>query len=191
MRGMGVAKVIKSKCPDLKENDLVVGMIPFRRVSELPATAVRKIDMDMTPGHSPSIYLSVLGITGLSAYFPIVNIAHPKEGDVGTRVGSAAGVASQRTAAAQCVAQCRVDTLAMCCGASPVFVSGAAGAVGSVAGQIFKIMGCRVIGSAGTDEKVTHLKTTLGFDEAFNYKTTDAKEALAAFSPKGTRHDGC
>ena len=50
-------------------------------------------------------------------------------------------------------------------------VSGAAGAVGNVAGQIGKILGCRVIGIAGTDEKITMLKNEFGFDEAFNYRT--------------------
>jgi len=54
-----------------------------------------------------------------------------------------------------------------------VFVSGAAGAVGAAAGQIAKIQGCRVFGSAGTDEKVAVLKDELGFDGAFNYKTVD------------------
>ncbi len=51
-----------------------------------------------------------------------------------------------------------------------VFVSGAAGAVGSLAGQIARIAGCRVAGSAGTDEKVRWLTEELGFHEAFNYK---------------------
>ena len=54
-----------------------------------------------------------------------------------------------------------------------VVVSGAAGAVGSIVGQIAKIKGCRAIGIAGSDEKVTHLTQDLGFDAAFNYKTTD------------------
>jgi NADPH-dependent curcumin reductase CurA len=53
-----------------------------------------------------------------------------------------------------------------------VVVSGAAGAVGSVAGQIAKIQGCRVVGIAGADEKVRWLTEDLGFDAAFNYKTT-------------------
>ena len=53
-----------------------------------------------------------------------------------------------------------------------VVVSGAAGAVGSIAGQIAKIRGCRVVGIAGTDEKVRWLTDDLGFDAAFNYKTT-------------------
>jgi NADPH-dependent curcumin reductase CurA len=59
-----------------------------------------------------------------------------------------------------------------------VFVSGAAGAVGSVAGQIAKLRGCQVIGSAGTDDKVRWLRE-LGFDHAFNYRTTETRAALA------------
>ena len=54
-----------------------------------------------------------------------------------------------------------------------VVVSGAAGAVGVVVGQIAKIMGCRVVGIAGTDEKVEMLKSDFGFDVAINYNTTD------------------
>jgi NADPH-dependent curcumin reductase CurA len=60
-----------------------------------------------------------------------------------------------------------------------VFVSGAAGAVGSIAGQIARIKGCRVIGSAGSDEKVAWLRDELGFDQAFNYKTASLREELA------------
>jgi hypothetical protein len=60
-----------------------------------------------------------------------------------------------------------------------VFVSGAAGAVGSVAGQIARIKGCRVIGSAGSDEKVAWLRDELGFDQAFNYRTASLREELA------------
>jgi NADPH-dependent curcumin reductase CurA len=58
-----------------------------------------------------------------------------------------------------------------------VFVSGAAGAVGSVAGQIAKLKGCRVIGSAGTSEKVAWVRE-LGFDFVFNYRETPPREAL-------------
>jgi leukotriene B4 12-hydroxydehydrogenase/15-oxo-prostaglandin 13-reductase len=66
-----------------------------------------------------------------------------------------------------------------------VVVSGAAGAVGLIVGQLAKIQGCRVIGTAGSDEKVAHLKA-LGFDEAINYKTTpDIPKALAAAAPNG------
>jgi len=67
-----------------------------------------------------------------------------------------------------------------------VVVSGAAGAVGMVVGQIAKIYGCRVIGIAGSDKKVKILKEEFGFDEVFNYKTTkNIKEAIAFCCPKG------
>ena len=67
-----------------------------------------------------------------------------------------------------------------------IVVSGAAGAVGSIVGQIGKIMCCRVIGLDGTDEKVNLLKDKFGFDEAINYKTTtDIKEAIAKAAPDG------
>jgi NADPH:quinone reductase len=65
-------------------------------------------------------------------------------------------------------------------------VSGAAGAVGSIVGQIGKIMGCKVIGIAGSDDKVASLKSKFGFDEAINYKTTEnMQESIAAAAPNG------
>lgn len=65
-------------------------------------------------------------------------------------------------------------------------VSGAAGAVGSVVGQIGKIKGCRVVGIAGSDEKTALLKSEFGFDAAINYKTTDKiQEAIAKACPNG------
>lgn len=67
-----------------------------------------------------------------------------------------------------------------------IVVSGAAGAVGSIVGQIGKRLGCRVVGIAGTDEKVTLLKSRFGFDEAINYNTTDdMTKAIAACCPTG------
>ena len=64
-------------------------------------------------------------------------------------------------------------------------VSAAAGATGSVAGQIGKIHGCRVIGIAGSDEKCAWITDELGFDAAVNYKHADWKEKLAAATPNG------
>ena len=64
-------------------------------------------------------------------------------------------------------------------------VSAAAGATGSIAGQIGKIHGCRVVGIAGADEKCKWLTDELGFDAAINYKHSDWKEKLAAATPKG------
>ncbi len=67
-----------------------------------------------------------------------------------------------------------------------IVVSGAAGAVGSIVGQIGKILGCRVIGIAGTDEKVALLKSKFGFDEGINYNTTtNMSKAIAAVCPDG------
>jgi len=67
-----------------------------------------------------------------------------------------------------------------------VVVSGAAGAVGSVVGQIAKRKGCRVVGIAGTDAKVSHLIDDLGFDAALNYKNTDDYYGkLKALCPDG------
>jgi NADPH-dependent curcumin reductase len=66
-----------------------------------------------------------------------------------------------------------------------VVVSAAAGAVGSIAGQIAKIKGCRVVGTAGSDEKCAYVVNELGFDACINYKTADLKEALKAACPNG------
>ena len=66
-----------------------------------------------------------------------------------------------------------------------VVVSGAAGAVGTIVGQIAKIKGCRVIGIAGSAEKVALIKEKFGYDEAINYKTDDVDEMLDKYCPKG------
>jgi len=66
-----------------------------------------------------------------------------------------------------------------------VFVSAAAGAVGSIVGQIAKIKQCRVVGSCGSDDKVNYLVDELGFDYAFNYKTNSIAKELHISLPKG------
>ncbi|MBF9254661.1 NADP-dependent oxidoreductase [Pontibacter sp. 172403-2] len=67
-----------------------------------------------------------------------------------------------------------------------VVVSGAAGAVGTVVGQIAKLKGCRVVGIAGSDDKIDYLKNELGFDEGINYKaTSDMAAAIAQACPDG------
>lgn len=67
-----------------------------------------------------------------------------------------------------------------------LLVSGAAGAVGSVVGQIGKLIGCRVIGIAGSDEKIEEIKEKFSFDHGINYKTTeDMKKAIADACPDG------
>jgi prostaglandin reductase 1 len=87
-------------------------------------------------------------VSSLTAYFGVLNILAPKEGQT-------------------------------------LYVNSAAGAVGAIVGQIAKIKGCRVVGSAGSDEKVAYCKS-LGFDEVFNYKTvTSVKDALKEACPNG------
>ncbi len=66
-----------------------------------------------------------------------------------------------------------------------VYISGAAGAVGNVAGQLAKLRGCRVIGSASSDAKIKFLLDECGFDVAFNYRTQSVAEGLKASAPDG------
>jgi len=146
LEGGAIAEVIESKSADFKTGDLVLGSLPWSREFIASEKNLRKIDSIIAP---PSYYLGILGMTGLAAYFGLMDIGKPKAGET-------------------------------------VVVSGAAGAVGLVAGQIAKIQGCRVIGIAGTDEKIKLLKEDFGFDEAINYKTiTDMKNVIAAVCPKG------
>jgi len=98
---------------------------------------------------SPLNFLSGLGMPSMTAYFGLLRVCAPKEGET-------------------------------------VLVTGAAGAVGSMVGQIARLHGCRVIGTAGTDEKCDFLRTECGFDVAINYKTTeDMSAAIAAAAPNG------
>ncbi len=99
-------------------------------------------------GIDPTAALSVFGITGLTAYFGLLDVGKPVAGDT-------------------------------------VLVSGAAGATGSVVGQIARIKGCRVVGIAGSDEKCAWLVDELGFDAAINYKTENVAQAIRAACPKG------
>ncbi len=144
--GSVVAKVIESKDAVFTIGDIVIGMLPWREKTIAISKDLRKIDSSMVP---LTYYLGVLGMTGLTAYFGLMDIGKPKAGET-------------------------------------VVVSGAAGAVGMIAGQIAKIQGCRVIGIAGSDEKIKALKAEYGFDEAINYKTTaDMKKAIAELCPNG------
>lgn len=64
-------------------------------------------------------------------------------------------------------------------------VTGAAGAVGTLVGQIAKLKGCKVIGFAGSDDKCAWLKNELGFDHVINYKTENVSKALRVAAPEG------
>ena len=144
--GGAVGKVVESNDPRFNKGDYVEGMMAWREYAAFPGSQLRKLDPALAP---ISTALGVLGMPGLTAYFGLLDICHPKAGETAV-------------------------------------VSGAAGAVGSIAGQIAKIMGCRVVGSAGDDSKVDYLLSDLGFDAAFNYKpVTDYREKLQELCPAG------
>lgn len=146
LQGGVVAKVTGGKSDAFLPGDVVVGMFPWRKDFIAPEKELKKIDTNLAPA---SYYLGVLGMTGLTAYFGLMDIGKPKAGET-------------------------------------VMVSGAAGAVGVVVGQIAKIQGCHVVGIAGLDEKVNLLTNEFGFDAAINYKTTtDMNKAIAAACPNG------
>lgn len=140
-----VAEVMESHNEQLPVGSVVVGNLPWQEYSVSGGQGLTRVPTNQAP---LSYYLGLLGMTGLTAYFGLLDICQPKPGET-------------------------------------VVVSGAAGAVGMVVGQLAKIKGARVIGTAGSDEKVAQLKQ-LGFDEAINYKTTpDIAQALAAAAPNG------
>ncbi len=144
IEGAVIAEVVDSKSPNFKEGDKVQARLPWKKEMVAKGEHLQKIDDSMAPA---SYYLSILGMTGLTAYFGLLDIGKPKPGET-------------------------------------VVVSGAAGAVGSVVGQIAKIKGCRVVGIAGSDAKIKMLKEKFGFDEAINYKTNeDIKGAIAEACP--------
>ncbi len=146
IEGAVVAKVITTKSNDFKIGDIVMGRLNWMQKIIAPSKGLQKIDTAIAP---VSFYLGILGMTGLTAYFGLMDICKPKNGET-------------------------------------VVVSGAAGAVGTVVGQIAKLQGCRVIGIAGSDEKIKMLKEVFGFDDAINYKTViNIKEAIAICCPKG------
>ena len=147
MTGGAVGRVVESTSDDVPVGSVVVHQLGWRDVAQGSAAGVRVVpEVDGIPS---SAYLSVLGMTALTAYVGLLEIAHLREGDT-------------------------------------VFVSGAAGAVGSMVGQIARLKGAaRVVGSAGSAEKVALLTERYGFDAAFNYKDGDVAGQLAQAAPEG------
>ncbi|MDT0443767.1 NADP-dependent oxidoreductase [Streptomyces johnsoniae] len=146
MEGAAVGEVLVSEAPGFAPGDHVLHPLGWREFAVVPAGRATKVSADLAP---LTAYLGVLGMTGLTAYAGLTEIARLREGDV-------------------------------------VFVSGAAGAVGGQAGQIARLKGAsRVIGSAGSDEKVRLVTEEYGFDAAFNYRSGPVGEQLAAAAPDG------
>ncbi|XP_049834665.1 prostaglandin reductase 1-like [Schistocerca gregaria] len=156
MIGAQVARIVESRAAGFPVGRHVVAYWGWRDRTvadvgpEVPPPDVMSPPM-LVPdlGDLPlSLSLGVLGMPGISAYFPLLEVCQLKAREV-------------------------------------VVVSGAAGAVGSIVGQIALIKGCTVIGFAGSDAKVKWLKDDLGFHHVFNYKTTDVSTALKQAAPNG------
>ena len=147
MRAIGLGRVIESKHPGYPEGRLVRGLTGWQEFA-VASDAAPLLAVEEVKGASPSWYLGVLGMTGLTAWFGITEIADPQEGET-------------------------------------VVVSAAAGAVGSVAGQLAKARGARVVGIAGGPEKTALVTERLGFDAAVDYKASDWRDQLAEATPDG------
>ena len=146
MRAGGLGEVVRSRSPAYSEGDVVFGMMHW---SDYDLARSGPEGLTIVPRQEPlTAYLSVFGVTGLTAYFGMLDIGQPHEGET-------------------------------------VVVSGAAGATGSVAGQIAKIRGCRVVGIAGGPEKCAWLTEELGFDAAVDYKSEDVSARLRETCPDG------
>ncbi|XP_040216470.1 prostaglandin reductase 1-like isoform X2 [Rana temporaria] len=148
MIGAQVARVTESKNPEFPVGGYYVGHGGWTTHFISDGKVLRALPSSWPESLSKSLAIGAAGMSGLTAYFGLLEVCSPKEGDV-------------------------------------VLINSAAGAVGSLVGQIAKMKGCKVVGSAGSDEKVLYLKE-IGFDEAFNYKTVSSlEEALKAASPEG------
>lgn len=145
MRGGGVGRVLASRSKKAAEGDLVFGSTGWTQYAILTDGTYEPASRYPNLGQ-PQEMLSVLGFTGLTAWWGVTQIGQPKEGET-------------------------------------VVVSGAAGATGSIAGQIAKIKGARVVGIAGSDDKCKWLVEELGFDVALNYKDPDFENKFKEATP--------
>ncbi|WP_173434273.1 NADP-dependent oxidoreductase [Allosalinactinospora lopnorensis] len=145
MRAGAVGRVIASRHPGFAVGDHVSGSLGVQEYCLSDGRGLTKVDPAVA---SLPTYLGTLGMTGLTAYFGLIDIGRPEPGQT-------------------------------------VVVSGAAGAVGSVVGQIAKIMGCRVIGIAGGERKCRLVVEEFGFDAAIDYQTEDVRKALREHAPDG------
>jgi len=151
MRGGGVGVVERSRSKRFKQGDIVnPGLAGWSTHAIAKDTAVSLVPA--IPGVPLTAYMSVLGATGLTAWFGMVDIAKPQAGET-------------------------------------VVVSAAAGAVGSIAGQLAKLRGARVVGIAGGRAKCDWLTGELGFDGAIDYKHEDVGAALDRLCPNGVDVD--
>ena len=147
MRGLGLGRVVASKHDAYQEGQLVQGLIGWQEWA-VASDAAPLLVVTEVPGVSPSSYLGVLGMTGLTAWVGLTDIGRPTAGET-------------------------------------LVVSAAAGAVGSVVGQIARIKGARVVGIAGGGEKCKLLTERLGFEAAVDHRAADWQDKLVAATPDG------
>lgn len=145
MRALGAGVVLESDHPKFASGSHVVGLFGVQEYATSDGSGLIAVDPSLVP---LPVYLGALGMPGMTAYFGLLDVGRPKEGET-------------------------------------VVVSGAAGGVGTIAGQIAKIKGCRVVGIAGGPEKCGFIVDELGFDAAIDYKSEDVRAALKEHCPDG------
>ena len=145
MRALAAGRVVESRHPDFAVGDHVTGALGVQEFALSDGEGLTKVDPERVP---LPVYLSALGMPGMTAYFGLLDIGRPEPDET-------------------------------------VVVSGAAGAVGQMVGQIAKIKGCRAVGIAGGPEKCRYVVDDLGFDAAVDYKSEDVAEALGKHCPDG------
>ena len=145
MRALALGQVVASKNPNFVVGKHVSGTFGVQEYFISEGKGLIEVDPRVAP--LPT-FLNVLGMTGMTAYFGLLETGQPQTGDT-------------------------------------VVVSAAAGAVGTVVGQISKIKGCRAVGIAGGPDKCRYVVNDLGFDAAIDYKSEDVTAALRNACPQG------
>jgi NADPH-dependent curcumin reductase CurA len=140
-----VGEVVASNDGRFSPGEVVVGQLGWQEHAVARGGSLRRVPPALQP---PTLALHVVGTTGFTAYFGLLDVGQARPGDT-------------------------------------VVVSGAAGAVGQVAGQIAKLMGCRTVGIAGGPAKADDLRELYGYDTAIDYKSDDVVAALKEACPDG------
>jgi NADPH-dependent curcumin reductase CurA len=147
VRSGAVGRVEESRSAEFAVGDLVQGVFGWQDYARVPTSGMGA-PTKVPPGLPIPLAMSVLGMTGLTAYFGLLDVGRPKAGET-------------------------------------VVVSGAAGATGSVVGQIARVKGCRAIGIAGGKDKCDWLVTEAHFDAAIDYKSENVGLRLRELCPQG------
>ena len=147
MHSGATGQVVESKHAGFREGDLVSGMFGWQDYAVSDGRGFMSVTK-LPPAVAIPTAMSALGVTGLTAYFGMLDVGNPQAGD-------------------------------------GVLVSGAAGATGSIAAQIAKIRGARVVGIAGGAEKCAWLTGELGLDAAIDYRAERVARRIHELLPKG------